>query len=104
MNASSLASFEASQVQPSELISLTSERSALIKTVANTLVPHYRHFRPLLVLTNVIECLAILESIPTTDIAIAVLGGSGAIASIMLVLVGFIIMKVEALPSERRTE
>jgi hypothetical protein len=41
----------------------------------------------------------ILESIPTKDIAVAVLGGSAAIASILLVFVGFIIMKAEGLPS-----
>jgi hypothetical protein len=34
------------------------------------------------------------------DIAVATLGGSSAIASILLVFVGFMIMKVEGLPSE----
>ncbi len=34
------------------------------------------------------------------DIAVATLGGSSAIASILLVFVGFMIMKVESLPSE----
>src|SRR5947209_19437767 len=41
-----------------------------------------------------------MESVPTKDIAIAVLGGSAAIAGILLVFVGFLIVKAEALPGE----
>jgi len=42
----------------------------------------------------------VLEPIPTKDIALAVLGGSAALASILLVFVGFMIMKAEGLPAE----
>jgi len=38
-----------------------------------------------------------VEPIPTKDIALAVLAGSAALASILLVFVGFMIMKVQAL-------
>ena len=41
-----------------------------------------------------------MEPIPTKDIALAVMGGSAALASILLVFVGFMIVKAEALPSE----
>lgn len=40
-----------------------------------------------------------MEPIATKDIALAVLGGSAAIASILLVFVGFMIMKVQGLSS-----
>jgi hypothetical protein len=41
-----------------------------------------------------------VEPTPTKDIALAVMAGSGAIASILLVFVGFMMMKVESLPGE----
>ena len=41
-----------------------------------------------------------MEPTPTKDIAVAVMGGSAAIASILLVFVGFVIMQTQALPSE----
>jgi hypothetical protein len=41
-----------------------------------------------------------MESVPTKDIAIAVLGGSAGIAAILLVFVGFLIVKAEALPEK----
>jgi len=40
-----------------------------------------------------------VEPIATKDIALAVLSGAGAIASILLVFVGFIMVKAEGLPS-----
>lgn len=40
-----------------------------------------------------------MESIPTKDIAIAALGGSAAIAAVLLVFMGFMFVKAEALPS-----
>lgn len=42
----------------------------------------------------------IVEPTPTKDIALAVMSGSASIASILLVFVGFVIMKAEGLPSE----
>jgi hypothetical protein len=41
-----------------------------------------------------------LETISTKDIAIAVLGGSAAIASMLLVFVGFMAAKADSLPEE----
>lgn len=40
-----------------------------------------------------------MEPTPTKDIALAVLGGSAALASILLVFIGFMVAKVEGLPS-----
>ena len=41
-----------------------------------------------------------METIATKEIALAALGGAAAIAGLLLVFVGFIIVKVEALPGE----
>lgn len=41
-----------------------------------------------------------MESIATKEIALAALGGAAGIAGLLLVFVGFIIVKVEALPGE----
>jgi hypothetical protein len=41
-----------------------------------------------------------LETIATKEIALAALGGAAGIAGLLLVFVGFIIIKVEALPGE----
>lgn len=41
-----------------------------------------------------------MELIATKEIALAALGGASGIAGLLLVFVGFIIMKVEALPDE----
>jgi hypothetical protein len=40
-----------------------------------------------------------LESIATKEIAFAVFGGAAAIASVLLIFVGFMIAKADALPS-----
>lgn len=41
-----------------------------------------------------------LESVPIKDIASAAIAGSSAIAAVLLVFVGFMLAKAEALPSE----
>jgi hypothetical protein len=41
-----------------------------------------------------------VEPIATKDIALAVMSGSASIASILLVFIGFVIARAEALPSE----
>jgi hypothetical protein len=41
-----------------------------------------------------------IESISLKDIAAAAIGGSSAIAAVLLVFVGFMLAKAEALPSE----
>jgi hypothetical protein len=41
-----------------------------------------------------------LESIATKEIAIAAFGGSAAIASVLLVFMGFMIVKADSLPEE----
>jgi hypothetical protein len=41
-----------------------------------------------------------METAPLKDIAIAVLGGSAAIAAVLLVFVTFLVGKADALPSE----
>ncbi len=51
-------------------------------------------------MTFVIQSRPVLESIPTKDIAIAVLGGSAAIASILLIFVGFLMAHAESFPAE----
>jgi hypothetical protein len=45
-----------------------------------------------------------LETIATKEIALAALGGASGIAGLLLVFVGFVIVKVEALPAETSDE